>query len=127
MTEVKPTFATGSICVANDVDRAAIGQQVIPLWSIGELVDPRQVNQQQSARVVGRGVQAIEIYSLMAMVGSDADKVALLTHSSNCLKSEAIGLKPSPTSGRVSMEIQRGGALSKMKLTNVWATGPSLQ
>src|SRR6185312_15252507 len=38
-----------------------------------------------------------------------------------------MGSKPSPTSGRVSMEILRGGALSKMKLTKVCATGPSLQ
>src|ERR1700733_824795 len=101
MTEVKPTFASGRICVANDVDRAAIGQQVIPLRSIRELVDPRQVNQQQSARVVGGSVQAIEIYSLMAMVGSDAHKVVLLTHHIDqleLLESEAIGLKPSPTS-----------------------------
>src|SRR5262249_39766560 len=80
MTEVKPTFATGSICVSNDVDRAAIGPQVIPLWSIGELVDPRQVNQQQPARVVGRCVKVIEIHLLIAMVGPDAHKVMLVTH-----------------------------------------------
>src|ERR1700735_1904674 len=80
MTEVKPTFPSGGICVANDVDRAAIGQQVIPLRSIGELVDPRQINQQQSARVVGGSAQESEIECITAMVGSDAHKVVLLTH-----------------------------------------------
>src|SRR5262249_55743957 len=46
---------------------------------------------------------------------------------SNCLKSEAIGLKPSPTSGLVSMEMQRGRALSKLKLRKVCPTGPFFQ
>src|SRR5262245_52586726 len=34
-----------------------------------------------------------------------------------------MGEKPSPTSGRVSIEMQRGGALSKLKLRKVCATG----
>ena len=38
-----------------------------------------------------------------------------------------MGAKPSPTSGRVSIEMLSGGALSKMKLRNVCPTGPSLQ
>ena len=38
-----------------------------------------------------------------------------------------MGSKPSPTSGRVSMEMLSGGALSKMKLRNVCPTSPSLQ
>src|SRR5262249_15140886 len=38
-----------------------------------------------------------------------------------------MGEKPSPTSGRVSMEILSGGASSKMKLKNVCPTSPSLQ
>ena len=43
----------------------------------------------------------------------------VLTMAPNCLNMDAMGAKPSPTSGRVSMEMVSGGALSKMKLRNV--------
>src|SRR5262245_48160500 len=111
MTEVKPTFSAGGICVADDV--------------------PRQVNQQQPARIVGRDVEVIEIHFLMAMVSPDAHKVMFVTDHIDQLELLEEGgdwIKAlAPTSGRVSMEIHSGGALSKMKLTNVCATGPSLQ
>ena len=84
MTNVKPPRPSSSIRVADDVDRAAVAQQVIELRPIGELIDPGE-------------------------------------------KREAMGAKPSPTSGRVSIEMLNGSALSKMKLRNVCATSPSLQ
>jgi hypothetical protein len=64
------------------------------------------------------------------VVGAYADEVALVPTTyidSNCLNMEAIGAKPSPTSGRVSMEILSGGLLSKMKLRNVCPTGPAIK
>jgi len=53
MPDVKPTDSAGSVRIPHDVDRAAIGQQVIVLRAIGEFVDPRQINPQQPAGIVG--------------------------------------------------------------------------
>src|SRR5918993_5947782 len=39
MADVEPALPTGSVRVAYDVDRAAIAQQVVELWVIGEFVD----------------------------------------------------------------------------------------
>ena len=78
-------------------------------WADIKFVDPRQIDQQQSTCIIGRGIEAIKVYFLSTIVGA---------HTSE---------KPSPTSGRVSIEILSGGALSKMKLKNVCPTGPSLQ
>ena len=61
MADVEPAFPAGGVGVANDVDRAAVAQQVIELRPIGELVDPREVDQQQPTRIVGGGVEAIKI------------------------------------------------------------------
>ena len=59
-----PADPAGGVRVTHDVDRAAVGQQVIELRLIGEFVDPRQVDQKQPARIVGRGIEAIEVHRL---------------------------------------------------------------
>ena len=72
--------------------------------------------------------ETVYLYRLNASAG-DAQRLLLVylaRINELALKSEAIGLKPSPTSGRVSMEMLKGGTLSKMKLTKVCATSPSL-
>ena len=71
MADVEPADPASSVRVTHDVDRAAIGQQVIEFRLIGKFVDPFQVDQQQSARIVGRGVEAIKIDRLLSVVGSD--------------------------------------------------------
>src|SRR6185437_8552577 len=43
MAEVPPPLAPGGVRVANDVDGAAVGQQLIELRPVGELVDPREI------------------------------------------------------------------------------------
>ena len=67
---------------------------------------------------------AAEIYHLkepqkVPVVLSPDEVKRVLTMAPNCLNMDAMGAKPSPTSGRVSMEMVSGGALSKMKLRNV--------
>jgi hypothetical protein len=47
---------------------------VTEFWVIGEFVDPLQVDQQQSARIVGRGIKAIKIDWLISVVGADAER-----------------------------------------------------
>ena len=49
MTDVEPALAACGIQVANDVDRAAVAQEVIPFRPVGKLVDPFEVDQQQLA------------------------------------------------------------------------------
>src|SRR5262245_31580706 len=59
MTKFESAFATRGVGVADNVDGAAVTQQMIKLRSIGELVDPIQVDQQQSAHVLGWRVEMI--------------------------------------------------------------------
>src|SRR5262249_51718714 len=130
MPDVEPADPAGSVCVAHDVDRAAVSQQMIPLRPFGEFVDAVQIHQQKPPRINVRGIEAIEVYGFVAIVGAYSHEITLVTHHVDqleLLEQEAMGAKPSPTSGRVSMEILSGRALSKMKLKNVCPTSPSLQ
>src|SRR5215475_5167439 len=86
MTNVKPPDPSSSIRVADDVDRAAVAQQVIELRPIGELIDPGEVDQQQPACIVGRCVETIEVHRLAAVVGAHAHEVSLVTHNVDQLK-----------------------------------------
>src|SRR6185312_6796819 len=80
MANVELAGATGGICVMYDVDRAAIGQQMIEFRPIGKFVDPLKINQQQSPHALDRGVKAIEINCLLAIFGAHADKVTFVPH-----------------------------------------------
>ena len=53
---------------------------MIEFGVIGEFVDPRQVDQEQPARIVSRGIEAIEIHRLASVIGADAHDVALVTY-----------------------------------------------
>ena len=53
MPDVEAADPAGGVGISHDVDGAAVGQQVIELRPIGEFVDPRQVNQEQPAGIVG--------------------------------------------------------------------------
>ena len=74
MTDVKPANPSGSVHVAYDVDRAAVAQRVIELRPIGELIDPRQVDQQQPAFIIDGCVEAIEVHRLVSLVGAHAQR-----------------------------------------------------
>src|ERR1700733_1499346 len=80
MTNVKSAAPSRSVRVSHYVDRATVGQQVVEFRVIGELVDPHKVDQKQPARLVGRGIEAIEIHRLPAVVGAHAYEVALVTY-----------------------------------------------
>src|SRR6476469_6572690 len=47
MADLEPALPACGIQVANDVDRAAVAQDMIPFWPVGKLVDPLEVHQQQ--------------------------------------------------------------------------------
>src|SRR5262249_443997 len=80
MPDIESADPASGVCVAHDVDRAAVAQQMIEFRSIGEFVDPRQIDQQQPPRISGRGIEAIEVYGLFAIVGAHAHEVTLVTH-----------------------------------------------
>ena len=44
MTDIKSADPPGRVCVAHDVDRAAVAQKMIKLWVISEFVDPIDVH-----------------------------------------------------------------------------------
>src|SRR5262245_56364121 len=80
MTEFESALATRGVGVADNVDGAAVGQQMIKLRPIGQLVDPIQVDQQQPSQILGWRVEAIEVYRLLAIIGAHTHDVALVTH-----------------------------------------------
>jgi hypothetical protein len=43
------------------------GQQVVKLRVLGEFIDPSEVDQKQPARIVRRGIEAIETLRLSAV------------------------------------------------------------
>src|SRR5262249_9512577 len=57
----------------------AIGESRFGVSCDSEFVDPGQVDQQQSPRIIGRGIEAIKIYRLLAVVGAHAHEVTLIT------------------------------------------------
>ena len=77
MANIESALSAGGVRVAYDVDRAAVGQQIVELGVIGELVDPFQIDKQEAARIVSRRIEAIKIRRLAAMIGSHAHEVAL--------------------------------------------------
>ena len=130
MPDIEPAEPAGGVCVAHDVDRADVAQQMIPLRPFGEFVDAVQIDQQQPRRINVGGIEAIEVYGLFALVGAHAHEITLVTHHVDqleLLEHGGDGVKVLAYLGRVSMEMVSGGALSKMKLKNVYPTSPSLQ
>src|SRR6516162_4367228 len=89
MANIESALSAGGVRIAYDVDRAAVGQHIVELGVIGELVDPFQIDKQEAARIVSRRIEAIKIRRLAAMIGSHAHEVALAADSSNCLNREA--------------------------------------
>ena len=78
VADVEPSSSAGRVRVTYDVDRAAVAQQMIRFRLIGQLVDPRQVNHEQTARIVGRSVQAIEVHRFVSVVRPQSDDIPLL-------------------------------------------------
>jgi hypothetical protein len=54
MTEIKSPDPASLVCVAHDVDCAAVAQQMVKLCVISELVDPIDVHKKKSARIFRR-------------------------------------------------------------------------
>ena len=48
MADVEPALPACGIQIANDVDRAAVAQEMVPFRPVGKLVDPFEVDQQHS-------------------------------------------------------------------------------
>src|SRR5215471_16469641 len=61
MADVESSLPPGGVRITNDVDGAAVGQQIAELRPIGQFVDARQIDKQEPPRIVRRGIQLIEI------------------------------------------------------------------
>src|SRR5471030_2844393 len=81
MTEVNSAAPSRGVRVSHYVDGATVGQQVIEFGVTGELVDPHKVDLEQPTRIVGRGVEAIEVHWLPSVVGTYAYEVAFVTYN----------------------------------------------
>ena len=41
VADIKSADAAGEVCIAHDIDRAVVAQQMVKLGLIGEFIDPR--------------------------------------------------------------------------------------
>src|SRR6476660_4852098 len=80
MANVELAGSTGGICITYDVDRAAVGQQMIELRPIGEFVDALQVDKQQFPHIFDGRVEKIKINRFLAIVRAHADKIPSVSH-----------------------------------------------
>src|SRR5262249_7929392 len=55
-------------------------RQMIPLRPFGEFVDAAQIHQQKPPRINVRGIEAIEVYGFVAIVGAHSHEITLVTH-----------------------------------------------
>jgi len=83
MADIEIAPATGSIGVTNDVDRADIAQKVLEFRTIGQLVDPFDINLKQASRVFGGRVQTIEINRLVPMDRTHPNELFLVADDIN--------------------------------------------
>lgn len=60
VTDIQPAHSPGEICIADDIDRTAVAEQVVKLGMVRELIDPFQIDQEKPARNFGRCPEAIK-------------------------------------------------------------------
>src|SRR5262245_56168606 len=53
VADIKSADATSEVCIAHDIDRAVVAQQMVKLGLIGEFIDPLQIDQEEPARKLG--------------------------------------------------------------------------
>ena len=86
MPDVEPARRTNLVRVADDVDGAAVAEEIVPLRVIGEFVDSLQVNPKEGPRIFRRGVDSVKIDVLLAMDDAHTDEVVLVSHHVDQLK-----------------------------------------
>src|SRR5262245_18935805 len=53
MADIKPADPAGEVCIAHDIDRAAVTEQMVKLGMIRKLIDSLQVDQKEPAHDFG--------------------------------------------------------------------------
>ena len=53
MADIQPADPAGEVCIADDIDRAAVAEKIVKLGMIGQLIDPLQVDQEKPAHDFG--------------------------------------------------------------------------
>src|SRR5215510_8370244 len=71
---------TGGIRVTYDVDRAAIGQQMIEFGPIGQFIDALEIDQQQSMHILDRRVEVVKINRFVAVIGTHANDITFVPY-----------------------------------------------
>ena len=119
----------GCVRVTDDVDGAAVAQQVIELCVGMELVDPLRIDQEQPPGEFRRDPRVVEEYFFLPMAGTKSDQVVLLADDVDQLelleqRSERAQTPP-PTSGRVlDGDGERAARPSNRKLRKVCPDRP---
>ena len=53
VADIQPADPAGEVCIADDIDRAAVAEQMVKLRSIRQLIDALQVDEEEPARNFG--------------------------------------------------------------------------
>src|SRR5262245_39844626 len=86
MADIKSADPAGEVCIAHDIDRAVVAEQMVKLGSIRKLVDSFQVDQEQPARKLGRYTDAVKKDILFTVIGANPHQIALIPDNIDQLK-----------------------------------------
>src|SRR5580704_16261662 len=81
ITNIKSVRFADQPCIPNDVERAVADQQIIKFWSVRELIDAVEVDQEKRARTFRRYVEGVEKYILVSEIGAHPDHIAFIRHN----------------------------------------------
>src|SRR5262249_61233832 len=60
MADIEPADPAGKGGIADDIDRAAVAEQMIKIGSVRKLVDPLQIDQEKPAKEFGGSPEGIQ-------------------------------------------------------------------
>src|SRR5262249_2797879 len=78
MADIKSADPAGEVCIAHDIDRAVIAEQMVKLGSIRKFIDSFQVDQEQPARKLGCYPDAVKKNILFTVIGANPHQIALI-------------------------------------------------
>ena len=81
MTDIKSADPASGVCVAHDVDRATVAQQMVKLRLISEFINPIPCPLEKADAHFRAMQDVVKIHLLLSVIGANTYNVALITDS----------------------------------------------
>src|SRR5262249_39008940 len=86
MADIEAADPAGKVGIADDIDRAAVAEQMIKLGAGRKLVDPLQIDQEKPANEFGGCPDGVKKDILFSIIGAHPHQIALIADNINQLK-----------------------------------------